>query len=292
MPTELVNLELEELSLVDMGDDPLAKVALFKRSPEGENMEEETQKGISIEIEIKSPEEEAMEMQVEAQQEAQQLMMKADMCENCTDSNCKGCEGKDMMEADKAGCGDKPMRKSWKAEALELEEVNKMLLEEIETYKAKINELEAEAIEKAKPKEDMIEVDGEMIAKSAVPAPVLKKLEELQKAAEKAELCKRADELLPNLKGTSEERGELLKAVGNSEALLAILKAADAAMAGAFEEIGKEKAADFLTAQEELDALIQQVVDEKGISKHKATAEVTATAKGKALYKQVMKDRK
>jgi len=41
MPTELVHLELEEVSLVDMGDDPLAKVAIFKRNPEGEDMENE-----------------------------------------------------------------------------------------------------------------------------------------------------------------------------------------------------------------------------------------------------------
>ena len=67
MPTELVNLELEEVSLVDMGDDPLAKVAIFKRSPEGEDMEDDVEKGISIEIEIKSPEEEMMDAQMEAQ---------------------------------------------------------------------------------------------------------------------------------------------------------------------------------------------------------------------------------
>ena len=41
MPTELTSLELEEVSLVDMGDDPLAKVAIFKRNPEGEDMDNE-----------------------------------------------------------------------------------------------------------------------------------------------------------------------------------------------------------------------------------------------------------
>ena len=40
MPVELVKLELEEVSLVDMGDDPLAKVAIFKAAPEGKDMEE------------------------------------------------------------------------------------------------------------------------------------------------------------------------------------------------------------------------------------------------------------
>ena len=256
MPTELKELELMEVSLVDAGDDPLAKVALFKRHPEGESMEkelDETEKA-KLEIEVGEEEDETEE----------------DMA-----------EGEDKP---------KPARKSYKAEAETLKARNEELEAQVGVLEKALEE--AKAVEKAKPQEEMIEVEGEMVAKSTVPAPVLKKLEELQKAAEKAELCKRADELLPNLKGTSEERGELLKAVGNSEALLAILKAADAAMAGAFEEIGKEKAADFLTAQEELDALIQQVVDEKGVSKHKATAEVTATAKGKALYKQVMKDRK
>lgn len=292
MPTELVNLELEELSLVDMGDDPLAKVALFKRSPEGENMEEETQKGISIEIEIKSPEEEAMEMQVEAQQEAQQPMMKADMCEDCTDTNCKGCEGKDMMEADKAGCGDKPMRKSWKAEALELEEVNKMLLEEIETYKAKINELEAEAIEKAKPKEEMIEVDGEMIAKSAVPAPILKKLEEMQKAVEVEALRKRAEEVLPNFKGTADERGKLLKSIGDDEMLLALLRAADAAFAGVYQEVGSTDAAnDLKTPTEKLNDLVKAYQEEKKEKDfHKAYAAVVKTAQGRALVLETYKN--
>lgn len=278
MPTELKELELMEVSLVDAGDDPLAKVALFKRHPESETMDKElAEKGISIEIEIKSPEEEMMDMLLEAQQEA-------DMSKSA-DIQTEDGEDEEAVAQD-----EKPMRKSWKAEAETLKARNEELEAQVGVLEKALEE--AKAVEKAKPQEEMIEVEGEMVAKSAVPAPVLKKLEELQKAAEKAELCKRADELLPNLKGTSEERGELLKAVGNSEALLAILKAADAAMAGAFEEIGKEKAADFLTAQEELDALIQQVVDEKGVSKHKATAEVTATAKGKALYKQVMKDRK
>ena len=40
METELINLELEEVSLVPAGDDPLAKVAIIKcRDPE------ETEKG-------------------------------------------------------------------------------------------------------------------------------------------------------------------------------------------------------------------------------------------------------
>lgn len=261
MPTELKELELMEVSLVDAGDDPLAKVALFKRHPESETMDKE--------LEITEDTEKA-KVEIEIGEE------------NDTEDQEDMAEGEDKP---------KTTRKSYKAEAETLKALNEELEAKVEVLEKALEE--AKAVEKAKvTQEEMIEIDGQAVAKSAVPAPILKKLEDLQKAAEKAELCKRADELLPNLKGTSEERGELLKAVGASEALLAILKAADAAMAGAFEEVGKDKAEDFTTAKEELDALIEQVMTEKGISKPKATAEVTATAKGKALYKQVMKDRK
>lgn len=293
MPTELVNLELEEVSLVDMGDDPLAKVAIFKRSPEGENMEDDVEKGISIEIEIKSPEEEMMDAQMEMQQETPP-MEKADMCENCTDATCMGCEGEaDMMalESDK-GYEEKPMRKSWKSEAQAFEEVNKMLLEEIETYKAKVSEMEVAAITKAAPTEEMIEVEGQSIAKSAIPAPILKKLEEMQKAVETEALRKRAEEVLPNFKGTADERGKLLKSVGEDEGLLTLLKAADAAFAGVYQEVGKTDAAnDLKTATEKLNDLVKGFQEDKQEKDfHKAYAAVIKTAQGRALVLETYKN--
>jgi hypothetical protein len=292
MPTELVNLELEEVSLVDMGDDPLAKVAIFKRSPEGENMEDDVEKGISIEIEIKSPEEEMMDAQMEMQQETPP-MEKADMCENCTDATCMGCDGEVgmMPEADK-GYDEKPMRKSWKSEAQAFEEVNKMLLEEIETYKAKVSELEVAAITKAAPTEEMIEVEGQSIAKSAIPAPILKKLEEMQKAVETEALRKRAEEVLPNFKGTADERGKLLKSVGEDENLLTLLKAADAAFAGVYQEVGKTDAAnDLKTATEKLNDLVKGFQEDKQEKDfHKAYAAVIKTAQGRALVLETYKN--
>jgi hypothetical protein len=292
MPTELVNLELEEVSLVDMGDDPLAKVAIFKRSPEGEDMEDDVEKGISVEIEIKSPEEEMMDAQMEAQQEAQP-MDKADMCENCTDPTCKGCGEADTMamESDK-GYDEKPMRKSWKSEAQAFEEVNKLLLEEVETYKAKISELEAAAVVKVAPVEEMVEVEGQMIAKSAIPAPILKKLEEMQKAVETEALRKRAEEVLPNFKGTADERGKLLKSVGEDEGLLTLLKAADAAFAGVYQEVGKTDAAnDLKTATEKLNDLVVGYQEEKKEKDfHKAYAAVIKTAQGRALVLETYKN--
>lgn len=266
MPTELVNLELEEVSLVDMGDDPLAKVALFKRSPEGEHMEDENKEVLDT-----------------AEKGYKEEEMKSEKMDDMEDDE------EDMMEDEMEG--KKPTRKSWKSEALAFEEANKVLLEEIETYKAKVAELEAAVVEKAKPAEEMIEVEGEMIAKSAVPAPILKKLEEMQKAAEVEALRKRADEVLPNFKGTADERGKLLKSIGNDEALLAILRAADAAFAGIYQEVGKTDAEnDLKTPNEKLNDMVKAYQEEKKEKDfYKAYAAVIKTAQGKSLLLETYK---
>lgn len=271
MPTELVNLELEEVSLVDMGDDPLAKVALYKRSPEGEHMDNETTEDLtSVEETEKGymKEEKKIEIEVDGEDDEEDMMMEDDM------------EGK------------KPTRKSWKAEALAFEDVNKMLLEEIETYKAKVAELEAAVVTKAAPAEEMMEVEGEMIAKSAIPAPILKKLEEMQKAVEVEALRKRAEEVLPNFKGTADERGKLLKSVGTDEGMLALLKAADAAFAGVYQEVGKTDAEnDLKTAAEKLKDLTKAYQTEKNEkSFEKAYAAIVKTAQGRALVLETYKN--
>lgn len=270
MPTELVNLELEEVSLVDMGDDPLAKVALYKRSPEGERMDNETNEEIQKvdETTEKGYMKEEKKIEIEVDGEDDEEMME------------------DEME------GKKPTRKSWKAEALAFEDVNKMLLEEIETYKAKVAELEAAVVTKAAPAEEMMEVEGEMIAKSAIPAPILKKLEEMQKAVEVEALRKRAEEVLPNFKGTADERGKLLKSVGTDEGMLALLKAADAAFAGVYQEVGKTDAEnDLKTAAEKLKDLTKAYQTEKNEkSFEKAYAAIVKTAQGRALVLETYKN--
>lgn len=259
MPTELVNLELEEVSLVDMGDDPLAKVALFKRSPEGNDMENEVTEETQIEDTEKGyKEQKKLEIEIDGEDDEEEMME----------------EGEDK----------KPTRKSWKAEALLLEEANKVLLEEVETYKAKVADLEAAVVEKSKPVEEVIEIDGEKIAKSAVPAPILKKLEDMQKAAEAEAIRKRADEVLPNFKGTADQRGKLLKAVGEDAEILELLRAADALFGKTFEEVGKTDAqTDLMTAKEKLDTMVKAYQEEKKVDFYKAYATVTKTAEGKDL---------
>ena len=261
MPTELVNLELEEVSLVDMGDDPLAKVAIFKSSPEGEHMENDT----TEDLEKGMKEEKKIEIEVDGEDDEEDMM-------------------------DEEG-NKKPMtRKSWKAEAQSLEEVKKMLLEEIETLKSEVGKLEAQALEKAKPTEETIEVGGEFVAKSAIPAPVLKQLEELQQAREGEELRKRAEKVLPNFKGTADERGKLLKSIGEDETLLAILRAADAAFAGIFQEVGKTDAEnDLKTAADKLNDMVKFRQEEKKEDFYKAYAAVIKTAEGKSLLLETYK---
>ena len=265
MPTELVNLELQEVSLVDMGDDPLALVSLYKRSPEGEHMENE-----ELDTKVEDTTEKGMK----------EGMKSDDM------------DADDMEDevVDEEG-NKKPMtRKSWKSEAQSLEEVNKMLLEEIETLKSEVGKLEAQSLEKAKPAEETIEVGGEFVAKSAIPAPVLKQLEELQKAREGEELRKRAEKVLPNFKGTADERGKLLKSIGEDETLLAILRAADAAFAGIFQEVGKTDAEnDLKTPADKLNDMVKFRQEEKKEDFYKAYAAVIKTAEGKSLLLETYK---
>ncbi len=156
----------------------------------------------------------------------------------------------------------------------------------IETLKAEL--VAKEEVEKAA-KEEFIDFEGERVNKAAIPAPVLKKLEDMQKAAEKEELRKRAREVLPNFKGTEDQRGALLKSIeglDDEAALLEALKAADALFAAMFGEIGKKATADDLKNPEErLNDLAKEFAKSKGITPEKAYIEVLKTEEGKKLYK-------
>lgn len=250
MPTELVNLELDEVSLVDMGDDPLAKVAIFKRAPS---------KGKDMEEDIKDDLEKGYKEDMDKAED-------------------------DTSEEDMAEDEAKPARKSWKAEAIALKETVKSLED-------KIALLEQESVEKAS-KEEMIEVGGEKVAKSSIPAPVLKQLEEMQKAAEQAEFRKLAEEILPNFKGTLDQRTKLVKFAGGDKEILDMLKAADAAFAGVYQEVGKtDSESDLKTPTEKLKDMVKAYQEEKGEKDfYKAYAAVTKTAEGKALLLKSYKE--
>ena len=241
---ELLDLQLDEVSLVDSPANKSATVALFKRDTTmtDETKKEELEKAKSHKpaTEVETPEEDA------------------------TDT---------MTEEEEA---KKPLAKS--AREVELEAEVERLTKALEAK---------EEVTKA---DELIDFSGEMVAKSAIPAPVLKKLEEVQKAQEVAELHKRAEADLPNFKGTVEQRGKLLKSIGGDADLLALLRAADAAFAGLYQEVGKTDVdAGLLTADQKLDQLVKSHQEEKKVDFYKAYAAVIKTAEGKDLLLQTYK---
>lgn len=148
----------------------------------------------------------------------------------------------------------------------------------------------------AKAKEEMIEFEGEMIAKSAVPAPILKALEkqakevaDLRKAAETEDLRKRAEKEFPNLAGSADEKAALMKAVDGidasaKEAVVKSLKAADAAVSKLFKEVGSAQV-DETSPQAQLNKLAKEYADKNKVSFEAAFSEVTRNGAGLELYK-------
>jgi hypothetical protein len=144
--------------------------------------------------------------------------------------------------------------------------------------------------------EDMIEFNGERIAKSAVPEPILKHLEaqrvqldELRKAKEMDDLRKSAEEAFPNLAGTADQKAKLMKALGNMDendrdAVMKSLKAADAVVAKSFKEVGSTgSTAEEGTAKSQLEKMAKAHAGEKKVSYEEAFAEITKSGEGREL---------
>jgi len=144
---------------------------------------------------------------------------------------------------------------------------------------------------------EYIEMDGERVLKSAVPEPLLKRLEKLESDAEAQTLAKRADAEVPNLAGTPEVKGALLKAVdaiadeaAREEAVKA-LRAADAAVKEQFVEKGRTAVGDAHADDpaSKLDTLAKNYASEKAVTYETAYAEVVKTAEGRELRAQARK---
>jgi len=275
MPTLLKNLMLDELSLVDRPANAQAMVSLFKRDDSQE--------------EVNTMNDE-MEAKVKAYMEDK----------GCGKEEAMKALGYDMEKSDAAEEAD--LEKAEEAEAVEAETVDiEALKADVETLKSE-NEflrkgliengfiIKAEAIEK-KAEVEMIEVEGEMVAKCDIPAPVLKALEAA--AVEKAdiELTKRAGEVLPHFDINAAK--SLVKSFGDDEAIMAALLAADKAFEAAMQEFGKSDVdGEFATAADKLDALVKSYMDENQLKKSeyaKAYAAVAKTDEGKALINKSYK---
>lgn len=261
MPSLLKNLMLEELSLVDRPANAQAMVSLFKR----DDSHEEVMKEQEI-------------------QETDATEKMADGCPDCT--------------AEKM-CAEHEMKKSDAEIALEAE-VEKLKADNERLRKGLIENgyvIKADVIEKKAPVE-MMEIEGEMVAKADIPAPVLKALEAAEVAKkqheiEKAdiELTKRAGEALPHF--AVDVAKSLLKSFSEEEAIMEALKAADAAFAAAMQEFGKSDVdGEFATAADKLDALVKSHMDTNHMKKSdyaKAYAAVAKTEEGKTLITKTYK---
>ena len=137
---------------------------------------------------------------------------------------------------------------------------------------------------------EYVEIDGEKVEKSAVPAPVLRAIEKqnaaiakMQKEAEEVALAKRGESELPNLAGKPLAKGKLLAAVGADEDLLKALKAADAAMAKTFTETGHGDVHDDSSPAFQLEKLAKSHAETHGVTFEVAYDEVTKSGVGAEL---------
>jgi len=275
MPNLLKNLMLEELSLVDRPANAQAMVSLFKRDDSQEEVEK-------MDEEMKAKVKAYMEENEVTEEEA----MKACgyQMEKSEGDNEDG-EGLEKAEEDVEALKADLQEALTKAETLRIENefLRKGLIENGFVIKA-------EAIEK-KAADEMIEVEGEMVVKADIPAPVLKALETA--AIEKADviLTKKAEEALPHFEvGVAKK---LVKSFGEDEAIMAALAAADKAFEAAMQEFGKSGVdGEFDSAADKLDALVKNYMETNKFKKSeyaKAYAAVAKTEEGKALINKSYK---
>jgi hypothetical protein len=275
LPNLLKNLHLEELSLVDRPANAQAMVSLFKR----DNSEEEITKMT-----------EEMEAKVKAymgdkgcgREEAMKALdMDMEKAEEASEEVAEKAEPEFDVEALKA---------DFDRLTAENETLRKGLIEAGYVIKA-------DAIEK-KAEVEMMEVEGEMVVKSDIPAPVLKALEAADVAKreheiEKAdiELTKRAGDTLPHF--ATDVAKSLVAKFYEDEATMEALKAADAAFEAAMQEFGKSDVdGEFATSADKLDALVKSYMDDNQLKKsdyHKAYAAVAKTEEGKTLINKSYK---
>jgi hypothetical protein len=275
MPNLLKQLELEELSLVDRPANAQAMVSLFKRDTSGDDMSEETN--------------------VDKMSDDMKAKLKPYMDKGMSEEEAMKAYDMDMKKSDAVPAGDEEETQEEVAVDKAEDEVEEVaVVDEVATLKAENERLRksliengfiirAEAIEK-KAEVEMLEIEGEMVAKSDIPTPVLKALEAL--AIEKAdvELTKRAGETLPHF--DIKVAKALLKS-DLGEEVMAALKAADKLFEGTMVEFGKSDAdGEFASANDKINALVKNYMEEHDMKKSQyaiAYAAVAKTDEGKAL---------
>ena len=267
MPNLLKNLHLEELSLVDRPANAQAMVSLFKRdnSFEGINkMNEEMETKVAAYMKDKG----------------------------CGRADAMKALGYDMEKAEEVAEEVEVAEKAEEVNPLEAE-VEALKAENETLRKGLIDNgyvITAEAIEK-KAEVEMMDIEGEMVAKSDIPAPVLKALEAA--ALEKADvaLTKSAEETLPHFDLAVAK--SLVEKFAEEEKIMEALKACDASIGASMEEFGKSDVdGEFASSSDKLDSLVKSYMDDNQLKKSeyaKAYAVVAKTDEGKSLINKTYK---
>ena len=281
MPNLLKKLQLTELSLVDRPANAQAMVSLFKRDTSEEELTKMTDE---MEAKVKAYMAEKGGSREDAMKNFGYDMEKSD----------DAVEEAEEAEVDKAAEEVAEEVNPLEAEVAALKADNEMLRKGLIDNGYVIS---AEAIEK-KAEVEMMDIEGEMVVKSDIPAPVLKALEvaaaeKAQHSLEKAdiELTKRAGESLPHF--DVDVAKSLVSKFYEDEKIMEALKAADAAFEASMQEFGKSDVdGDFTSPTDKLDALVKSYMDDNQLKKSefaKAYAAVAKTDEGKSLINKSYK---
>ena len=281
MPNLLKKLQLTELSLVDRPANAQAMVSLFKRDTSQEDITKMTdemeakvkaymdEKGATREDAMKKfgYDMEKAEAEVEAEEVSEEVTEKAE----------------EAVEAEEVVSEIDTLKADLERLSAENQHLRKGLIEEGYTIRA-------DSIEKQAPVETM-SFEGVEVNKSDIPAPVLKALEEAAFVKVDAELTKSAGAILPHFAEGAAKT--LLKSFSEDEAIMEMLKAADAAFAASMQEFGKSDVdGEFASSTDKLDSLVKSFMDENQLKKSefaKAYAAVAKTEAGKALINKSYK---
>lgn len=272
MPYNVTDLELIELSLVDEPANPAARVVMFKRDMmrDEDKIKELIAGGMS-------------------EDEARDQVARMRRSKGAGPTGDRGKGGQSMSDQEKR-------LDELEAANKRLESSVDALVKSLETegYVVQIAD-EAVTVEKRKA-EDYIEIGGETILKTALPASVLsvisKQADELaavNKKLEAEELTKRVTAEIPHLSGDAAVKGAVLKAIDAiadetvRKAARAMLKGANAVASKLTREFGAV-APQETDAMTELNKMAEDFAAEKKVTFAKAFAEVTKTGRGAELF--------
>lgn len=272
MPFNVTDLELIELSLVDEPANPAARVVMFKRDvmPDEDKIKELIAGGMA-----------------EADAREQVARMRRNKGAGPTGDQDKG--GNSMSDQEKR-------LDQLEAANKRLEGSVDALVKSIENEGYVVQIADAAVTVEKRKTADYIEVGGEMILKSALPASVLsmisKQADELaavNKKLEAEELTKRVTAEIPHLAGDAVTKGAVLKAI-DAIADEAIRKSAHAMLKGA-NSVASKLTREFGTvapqetdAMTELNKMAEDFAAENKVTFAKAFADVTRSGRGAELF--------